>query len=255
MSGTHRGAVGSDLNRAAGFALFCGGLARTRPDPGIRSGGLADAAAPLLLWVHEGFVRLRTPAARSVVPAGFAAWIPERLELEPCGEAEALSFSAARSRRFPRGVKVIRPSPLLAELLRHVRNGGGTPAAIDLLCELLVDSPAAPLALPEPQSARARRVAGILADNPGERIPLVELARYASASARTLERLFGEETGWTFERWRQQLRLLVALERLAAGASVSDAALEAGYDSVSAFIAVFRRLTGYTPRRFLDCGR
>ena len=151
---------------------------------------------------------------------------------------------------------MVRPGPLLAALLEHAGTPENvSPAAAILLVELLAKSPAPALALPEPRSPKALRAATILRENPGERISLQELARYAGASARTLERAFAEETGWTFERWRQQLRLLVAVERLADGASVGAVALEAGYDSTSAFIAMFRRLTGTTPRRFLPAER
>ena len=55
----------------------------------------------------------------------------------------------------------------------------------------------------------------------------------------------------TFAKWRQQLRLLRSMELLASGEKVSAAALESGYTSASAFIAMFRRELGTTPRRYL----
>ena len=51
----------------------------------------------------------------------------------------------------------------------------------------------------------------------------------------------------SFGAWRRQLRLLRALERLAAGEPVTTVALALGYDSTSAFIAMFRRNLGRTP--------
>ena len=56
----------------------------------------------------------------------------------------------------------------------------------------------------------------------------------------------------TFGRWRQQLRLLHGLQMLASGAKVTSAALEAGYNSPSAFISAFRRNLGLTPMRYLS---
>jgi AraC-like DNA-binding protein len=67
---------------------------------------------------------------------------------------------------------------------------------------------------------------------------------------RTLERLFQTETGMTFGKWRQQLRLLHALRLLAADRAVTAVALEVGYDSPSAFIAAFKSLFGTTPARY-----
>jgi AraC-like DNA-binding protein len=46
------------------------------------------------------------------------------------------------------------------------------------------------------------------------------------------------------------VRLLKALEWLAAGRPVTAVALDSGYDNVSAFIAVFRQVFGVTPGRY-----
>ena len=55
----------------------------------------------------------------------------------------------------------------------------------------------------------------------------------------------------TFAKWRQQLRLLHGMQQLAGGEKVTAAALEAGYNSTSAFIAMFRKQMGTTPARYL----
>jgi methylphosphotriester-DNA--protein-cysteine methyltransferase len=52
----------------------------------------------------------------------------------------------------------------------------------------------------------------------------------------------------SFGRWRQQARLFVALEMLAQGKSVTETAVAVGYDSVSAFIEMFRKMLGTTPQ-------
>ena len=70
------------------------------------------------------------------------------------------------------------------------------------------------------------------------------------ASERTLARLFERETGMSFRAWRQQLRLLRALELLAAGTPVTRVALDLGYESTSAFSAMFRRVLGTAPTRY-----
>jgi AraC-like DNA-binding protein len=62
-----------------------------------------------------------------------------------------------------------------------------------------------------------------------------------------VERLFQEEVGMTFGKWRQQLRLMQAMRLLAEGAKVTHAALEAGYSTPSAFISMFRKALGTTP--------
>jgi AraC-like DNA-binding protein len=54
----------------------------------------------------------------------------------------------------------------------------------------------------------------------------------------------------SFGRWRQQARLLHALRLLAVGESVTAVALEAGYESTSAFISMFKKTFGTTPGRY-----
>jgi AraC-like DNA-binding protein len=78
------------------------------------------------------------------------------------------------------------------------------------------------------------------------------LCRECGASKRTIQRLFREETKMTFSRWRQQLRLVHAMQRLASGEKVTAAALDAGYNSTSAFISMFRKQLGKTPARYLQ---
>lgn len=72
------------------------------------------------------------------------------------------------------------------------------------------------------------------------------------ASGRTLARLFRREIGMTFGAWRQQARLIEALARLGTGEPVTHVALDLGYESPSAFTAMFRRSLGVTPSRYFD---
>lgn len=66
----------------------------------------------------------------------------------------------------------------------------------------------------------------------------------------TIQRLFRKATGMTFGQWRQQARLLLALERIAVGEKVIDIALELGYESPSAFTSMFKKQFGKTPSQF-----
>ena len=48
----------------------------------------------------------------------------------------------------------------------------------------------------------------------------------------------------TFGQWRQQARLITALEQLASGVKVVDVALSLGYASPSALATMFKRQFG-----------
>ena len=107
-----------------------------------------------------------------------------------------------------------------------------------------------PLRLPLPGDKRLARVAHALLDDVGDDRGLDDWARFAGMSRRTFMRAFSAEVGMSFGRWRQQVRLFAALEMLAQGKSVTEAAVAVGYDSVSAFIEMFRKMLGTTPQMY-----
>ena len=121
---------------------------------------------------------------------------------------------------------------------------------IDFLIDQLSALPAIPLQLPLPKDVRARRAAEYLRAHPDDAGAIESVAKRVATSARTLERVFRKETGMTIGKWRQQLRLLEAMRSLAAGRPVTAVALEVGYESPSAFIAMFKRTLGTTPHRY-----
>jgi len=169
-----------------------------------------------------------------------------------------LYFRPPLSRRLPRECRVMNVSALLRELILHVgKRAVADPHlaseahAIALLLEQLVAIEVVPLQLPFPRDPRAVKAAGLLATSAGTRRSLAFVGRAAGASPRTLQRLFAAETGLTFEKWRLRARLIRAVELLSEGRKVTRVALDVGYDSPSAFIAMFRRELGSTPRQYL----
>ena len=109
--------------------------------------------------------------------------------------------------------------------------------------------PEAPLLLPLPADTRAMAVARHVLACPAGEDTFDDLARRYAVGRRTLERLFRDETGLSFGLWRQKVRMLHSIRLLAEGKSVTDAALDTGYTSVSAFIAAFKHTFGCTPGR------
>lgn len=200
-----------------------------------------------------------------IVPPLRCLWVPAGLPhgIETMGETWMRTVYirpdlAARG-GMPDTIRVLEVRPLLRELILEVVRRGvpqtPTPAHNRLtstLIDLLGESRELGLALPLPSDARARAVADKVRRSPGADASLVELTRGTGASPRTAERLFLEETGLSFGRWRQQACLQLAVRRLAEGASVTDAALDCGYESVSAFISMFKRSLGATPAQYIN---
>jgi AraC-like DNA-binding protein len=104
-----------------------------------------------------------------------------------------------------------------------------------------------PPRVPLPRERRLKLICDALIEQPADRRTLEDWGKAAGASSRTLERLFREETGMSFNAWRQACRISAAIPKLELGNSVQRVAWEVGYDSPSAFAAIFRRVTGMNP--------
>ncbi|RMQ87951.1 hypothetical protein ALP97_200008 [Pseudomonas salomonii] len=107
---------------------------------------------------------------------------------------------------------------------------------------------AQPMLLPLPHD---KRLAPLLVDL--ERLPptLQALEQQIGASTKTIGRIFLRETGLGYQQWRQQWRLMRAIELLAIGRNLGYCAFELGFASDSALIAFFKSMTGSTPRGYL----
>jgi AraC-like DNA-binding protein len=215
-----------------------------------------------LVYAARGLMTVRAEAGAWVAPPERAVWMPAGVEhWIDCAAGihmRSVWLSPEAARRLPGRCVVLRISPLLRELiLRAVElpilydEGGAEGRLVEVLLDEIAAASEAPLHLPLPQDARLGRIAEAILRDPADGRALDAWAREAGASARTLERLFRRETGLSFGAWRGRARVLAALALLAEGRSVTATALELGYDSVSAFIAMFRRALGETPGRYL----
>lgn len=214
-----------------------------------------------LLYAASGLLRVETDAGLWVVPPHRAVWIPARMVHQVRMTAAVEMRSLYVQEGLPGlagGCRVIAVSPLLRELVvafavltPDYPPDGPVGRLADVILDQLRVPASAPLYLPLPRDPRLRRVAAGLFANPSDRRPLREWASTVGASARTLARLFEAETGMGFAAWRQQHRLHEALARLTAGEAVTSAAYAVGYESPSAFIAMFRKALGASPQRYL----
>src|SRR5262249_31714086 len=153
------------------------------------------------------------------------------------------------STSLPSECRVLSVSPLLREIILHAVDLGNLERRrprdarlIGVMFDQLQMLPTSALHLSQPRDARANKIAIQIQRAPGDRRSLQALTKGTGASQRTIERLFLTETGMTFGRFRQQVRLIEALRLLAAGEAVTAVALDVGYDSVSAFVSVFRKI-------------
>jgi len=158
---------------------------------------------------------------------------------------------------LPLQSKAISISPLLSELIK-ASVGFTAPFAKDSrearVMRLILDEicvlPTLPLKLSQPSDQRLRVICTALHERPDDNATVADWGVQLGVDEKTIQRLFRKETGMTFGQWRQQARLMQALERIALGERIIDVAGALGYDSPSAFASMFKRQFGTTPSQF-----
>ena len=214
-----------------------------------------------LIYAMQGVMAVRTAVGHWVVPPSRGLWMPAGMThaIRCMGQVQMRSLfvrTDAASGLFEE-CSVVGISPLLRELIRAAVEVP-TPYEADSregrLMRLLLDElrllPILPLHLPMPVDARVLQICERLEQRPDDGSTLSDWALHLGVNVKTIQRLFTAQTGMSFGRWRQQARLLRALQLLAQGEKVIDIALALGYESPSAFTTMFRKQFGQTPSQF-----
>ena len=217
-----------------------------------------------LVYVMSGVITMEAAGGLWTVPPRCALWLPGGVAHSgrACGHVKIghlyIEPALASSLRDQCGILLVQP--LLRELILRLversplQPGQGPRAArlLQVLLDELEAAPLEPLHLPMPQDRRLRRLAETLLMDPSLRFTIEEWGARVGASSPTLSRLFQSETGMSFVRFRHQLQVGLALQRLAGGEPVANIALDLGYESASAFGAMFRRMLGVTTARYFS---
>lgn len=213
-----------------------------------------------LLYTISGAMTVYAGRGSWMIPTGKAVLIPHgcRHSIRMWGEVamRTLYFPPEwpETALAPDECRVISVTPLLRELILRVVEM----AALDrrmpeherlaaVIRDELACAEVSPLSLPVPAEERAAAVAREVLAAPARDLTLDALARRHAIGRRTLERLFRSETGMSFGMWQQKASLLHSARLLAESRPVTEAALDAGYSSVSAYIAAFKKTFGCTP--------
>jgi len=214
------------------------------------------------LYATAGTMTVRTPRRGWMVPPSRALWIPARtvheIRIERAVQMRSLYIEKTSAAGMWPDCVVLEVTPLARELIlragvlpRQYDEMGEDGLVMRLLLAEIRRLHACALDLPLPESAELAQLCERVLGDLSRRTHCGDDAVEMNVSTRTLYRRFLRETGVTFARWKQQARLLEAIRRLADGASVTETALDLGYESTSAFSAMFRRTLGATPRTFI----
>jgi AraC-like DNA-binding protein len=214
-----------------------------------------------LLYASSGVMSVILDAATFVIPPQRALWIPAGTS----HEVSCRGHVSLRTIYFDNSVhdlgegscRVIEVSDFLRALIVEVAHLGSEyeiesreGRIIRLLVDEIESMPTAPYHAPMPKDVRLLRVCREIIANPADQRDLNDWATVAGMGRRTFTRLFKEQTGMGLAVWRQQVRLMEALSLLASGSPVTTVAFDTGYESPSAFTAMFHRAFGVPPSHY-----
>ncbi|MFH0919891.1 MAG: AraC family transcriptional regulator [Fibrobacterota bacterium] len=114
----------------------------------------------------------------------------------------------------------------------------------------LVAQDAEPAARVPKGDDRVRRVIDIIEARAHEPVSLEAIARAGAVSKFHLCRLFKKTTGLTVQTYLNQLRVNRACVMLTNSKNVTETCFDCGFESVSYFIQVFRKMMGQTPKQW-----
>lgn len=212
-----------------------------------------------LVMALRGGVTCRVPSGMWMVPPHCGIWVPGGMTHSNVATANArlfFLFVEPGAADLPDRCCTLSLSPLVRELIIEMADQTDVATAeaetmTTLLLSALARMPVEHLHLPLTAEPRLNRIASALANDPGDRSTIAEWAARVAMSENSLARLVRRETGLSFGRWRQQLQLIIAIRSLSAGATVQQVSGDLGYESVSAFITMFKKALGTSPARYL----
>jgi AraC-like DNA-binding protein len=229
--------------------------------PGFRVPEHAHGADQLIYAVR-GVMQVSVGRTVLFIPPNFALWIPARafhhIHMPGAVSMRTLYLRPGLVLKFSQQSQVLHVTPLLRELIVETVRLGQLRSKVqveralrDLLIARLESASPVPASVTMPGDPRAIAVAQAVLADPARSKTLAALCAESGVGVRTLERLFRKDAGMDFESWRRQVRLMKAVELLVSGQSVKEIAAGIGYRQSSAFVQMFRRAFGTTPKAWV----
>jgi AraC-like DNA-binding protein len=218
-----------------------------------------------LLCASRGALRLEAHGESWVLPPARAALIasgePIQVAIPQPVTTSSVLFDPGITPEPPAALTVFDLSPLARALVSECVGWPDAddplpPYALSLFGALaavawrLAEHPS-PVTVPAGRSPELRRALALTDDALADDVRFEDLAGAVGLTPRSLARRFEDECGMTWRAVLRRMRVLRAVEVLAAGEdSVTTIAHAVGYTSLSAFNAAFRDLTGRTPTQY-----
>lgn len=208
-----------------------------------------------LTYIERGVLSLEAEGRIWAIPPGRLHWIPAGVQHASRSHGEVRFWLTLVPKdfasRLPARTIVVEASPLLVSALDRLRGlqaeDNFAVSLLDVIAhEITTGAQDAPgMRLPTLPRLRDWALAFLAA--PSSKTGIDSAAAAVAMSRRSFTRHFEREVGMTFAAWKRAVIVHRATVRLAEGVAVGEVALDAGYESVSAFIAMFKAVCGRLP--------
>lgn len=213
------------------------------------------------VYSFSGVIEIGIGGRHYLAPPQYGIWIPPGVEHVASNRYEAsycsLLLEATLCERLPPEACTLAINPLIQAILDTLRQqqldyprSEQERRLFQVLLDQLAESPNHDSYLPMSDDPQLGKVLRAMQQQPGDMRSLAEWAHGVHSTERTLSRRCHRDLGMSFSAWRQRLKVVQAIALLEAGHAVQDTALELGYSSASAFIAMFQSLMGLTPEEY-----
>lgn len=216
-----------------------------------------------LMYASQGILHVEYQNQIMLVPPQKAVWLAPNCDhgvKAPIGaKFHSLYFRPDVVAKMGDQNKVLNITPLVRELILSTGNISQKQTLDETeqrLIQVLIDQLALQsdnaLSLLIPSDKRLNKLVTQLMKEPSNSLSLDEWSTKLAVSSRTITRIFNKEVGTGFKEWRQKVRLLESINLLEQGEmSVTQVALEVGYNSPSAFTYAFKQVFKNNPIDYL----
>ena len=215
-----------------------------------------------VLYCRSGCFQTQVDPYEFLVPPTTAIIIPGKTKhsgrTNEVVQFRSLYINQEHYTELPNEPMAIHVSPLLRALISKAccfswdyQSQSPESRLCDVIVDELLSAKRESFYLPITHHESLSTIKDFLLDNLHQKMNAPELAKQFGMSSKTLSRLCQNELGMSFEAWRQQIKLMKAIELLSGNATTTDTAQALGYHADSAFIQQFKKLTGLTPTEFM----
>lgn len=216
-----------------------------------------------LMYASSGVLNVEYQNQIMLVPPQKAVWLPpncnHRVRVPVGAHFHSVYFRPDVVTELGSESKVLSITPLVRELILSVGEMTQFDQVLDdkglRLTKVLIDQLSlqadSALSLLMPSDKRLSKLVSHIIQTPSDSTSIEGWALRLGLSSRTISRIFNREVGMGFKEWRQKVRLLAAINLLEQGLSVTQVALEIGYQSPSAFTHAFKQVFDIAPMGYL----